>query len=387
MAARKKQPAKRKTSSPAQKASTKKKSPAKKKKLELSFEEKLAQAVADSDVARFGSDDAEVELWSAPKYHISTRNIALDKALGGKGLPGGRIIEVFGRPQSGKSTMLDQVIAEVQSMGGLAILIDSEQARDRTYMESLGIDRKRLVLCQVTTIEEVFEQMEYWATKGREMLPDPDKPVLVVWDSLGGTPTKAELETPLDEEVRVGQAARIIRRGMRRVVHLMGGNGTTVLIANQVYKSMARHGGTDKTSGGDGVPYHASVRIQLWSGEGTVVPLPPRGTARGDKLDPVGQIVWATVVKNKLAPPMAKCEFAIIFGHGVDNGYAIWNDNAGPKAPARDDAIINRSGSWFRISDDIADLPPWQGGHWGLNDLAAEHPDVWAKIVEAYRSQ
>ena len=56
---------------------------------------------------------------------ISTSSISLDMALGGKGLPKGRVVEIYGPESSGKTTLMLQVIAGVQKSGGIAAFVDA----------------------------------------------------------------------------------------------------------------------------------------------------------------------------------------------------------------------------------------------------------------------
>ena len=55
---------------------------------------------------------------------ISTGALSLDLALGGKGLPRGRIIELFGPESSGKTTIALHAVAQAQQNGGVAAFID-----------------------------------------------------------------------------------------------------------------------------------------------------------------------------------------------------------------------------------------------------------------------
>ncbi len=61
---------------------------------------------------------------------ISTGSISLDLALGGRGIPRGRVVEVYGPESSGKTTLTLHTIAEVQKNGGVAAFIDAEHALD-----------------------------------------------------------------------------------------------------------------------------------------------------------------------------------------------------------------------------------------------------------------
>jgi recombination protein RecA len=409
---------------PAKKAPAKKKSKAKSKPKEVSWEDKLQMAVDGDDESAIASSGGDI-LWSTPKYWISTRNVALDKRLGGKGLPGGRLVEVFGAESSGKSTFVDQCIAEVQSREGLAVLIDSEHARDRTYMDTLGVDKgvrcphcpkpteeeeqqrdkittrwigdgKReckdckktfpgikipLVVAQVNYIEQVFDKLHYWCERGRDIAGDPNVPVVVVWDSVAGTPTREEYSAEsLDDKFRAS-AAKVIKQGMRRACQFMARTGVTTIVTNQVYSGMSKAWGNDKvTYGGDGIRYHATIRIDLL----VVGRLKPRGASKEDKVPPVGQLVSAMIVKNKIAAPMQRGRYAILFGHGVDNAYSIWYDNCGPEVKPPPNAFIHKSGSWYGLDSRFGDFASWQGAHWGLNDLVRAHPKLWKKITAAY---
>ena len=71
---------------------------------------------------------------------ISTGAISLDLALGGRGLPKGRIIELFGPESSGKTTIALHAVANAQKNGGVAAFIDAEHALDPSWCKKLGVD-------------------------------------------------------------------------------------------------------------------------------------------------------------------------------------------------------------------------------------------------------
>jgi len=61
---------------------------------------------------------------------ISTGALSIDLALGGRGFPRGRIIELFGPESSGKTTLALHAIANAQKEGGIAAFVDAEHALD-----------------------------------------------------------------------------------------------------------------------------------------------------------------------------------------------------------------------------------------------------------------
>src|SRR5438270_6978613 len=70
---------------------------------------------------------------------ISTGALSLDIALGGRGLPRGRIIEIFGPEASGKTTIALHAVANAQAQGGVAAYIDAEHALDPTWAKRVGV--------------------------------------------------------------------------------------------------------------------------------------------------------------------------------------------------------------------------------------------------------
>ncbi len=104
--------------------------------------DRLDKAYGKGTVMRLGDDTTQnIEV-------ISTGSISLDLALGIKGLPKGRIVEVYGPESSGKTTLAIHAIAEAQKKGGICAIIDAEHAFDRSYAESLGVNTENLLISQ-----------------------------------------------------------------------------------------------------------------------------------------------------------------------------------------------------------------------------------------------
>src|SRR5260221_410338 len=76
-------------------------------------------------------DDAEI---------IPTGIYEFDQASGVGGIPLGRLIEVFGKQSSGKTTLTWQVLAALQKATKKKILyFDYEQSNSMTYLKKLGV--------------------------------------------------------------------------------------------------------------------------------------------------------------------------------------------------------------------------------------------------------
>src|SRR5256886_14231983 len=85
---------------------------------------------------------------------IPTGSLSLDVALGGQGIPRGRIIEIFGPESSGKTTLALHVAAQAQKAGGIAAIIDAEHAFDPTWGKKLGVQLDTLLVSQPNSGEE-----------------------------------------------------------------------------------------------------------------------------------------------------------------------------------------------------------------------------------------
>lgn len=123
----------------------------------------LARALAQHVREGHGVDQASTldmsESIGRPRGYVGTRNIALDRALGSQ-IPLGRVTEISGWPGAGKSTMLDQILAQCQADGGVGVLADTERTRNRAYMAALGVRPESLVWIGGATVELMFDEIE-----------------------------------------------------------------------------------------------------------------------------------------------------------------------------------------------------------------------------------
>src|SRR5437867_10965884 len=133
---------------------------------------------------------------SADVQGISTGALSLDIALGGRGLPRGRIIEIFGPESSGKTTVALHAVANAQKQGGVAAFIDAEHALDPSWAKRCGVDLESLLVSQPSNAEE--------ALKIAEMLVKSNAVDIIVIDSVAALVPRHEVEGR-SEERRVGK--------------------------------------------------------------------------------------------------------------------------------------------------------------------------------------
>ncbi len=444
----------------------------------------LAGAVRDGHgIGQAATLDMSEEV-GAPRGFVGTRNLAIDRALGGPGIPLGRFTEVSGWPNAGKSTVLDQILAQCQAEGGLGVLADTERTRNRLYMTNLGVDPKSLVWIAGQSVEAMFAEVEtltrtyashnamawyralvragvkcppptmlkheitepgpvdkkgkktwkvvhsfHFAKWGREQAAalmawqkeagfaspsairdapsrerlrpcvlfgtdedqrdaeaawikgDPhqcaqpaDRPCIVGWDSVAGTPTEEELEGDA-RDVHVATAAKVIRRNLRRMVQLIDDEAIGWVLVNQRYEkietgAIRSFGPKSETYGGGGIKYHTTIRIEV----DKVGEIMARGAGEHDP--PVGQIVRIRVPKNKVESPFHEEKFGLIFGRGADNAWAVHED-------FRERGIINAHGGWSRFTDPALGDKSFRG--WTeLSEMCAADPALWDRLRRIY---
>ena len=282
--------------------------------------DQIKEKYGDGAIMKFGEAKAmEVDA-------VSTGCLSLDVALGVKGVPRGRVIEIYGPEASGKTTLAQHIVAEVQKQGGTAAFIDAEHALDPDYARKIGVDVNNLLISQPDTGEQALEILE---TLVRSNGVD-----VVVIDSVAALVPQKEIDGEMGAH-HMGLQARLMSQALRKLTGIVGKTNTVVIFINQIrHKIGIVFGNPETTPGGNALKFYCSVRIEV------------RRAAQikqGDRI--IGNRVKAKVVKNKVAAPFRTTEFDIMYNEGISVAGDMLDTGVAHK-------VINKSGNSYSYGEE-----------------------------------
>ncbi|MBA0561829.1 hypothetical protein Golob_018627 [Gossypium lobatum] len=261
---------------------------------------------------------------------ISTGSLKLDLALGIGGLPKGRMVEIYGREASGKTTLALHIIKEAQKRGGYCAYFDVENAMDPSLAEAIGVNTQNLLISLPDCAENLLCAVDTLTKSG-------SVDVIVV-DSVAALVPQCEIDGSIGDNKRDVQA-RIMTQALRKISSSLCRSNTLILFLNQVRynsKQGQAFGHMDEiTCGGNALKFYSAIRLRMIR----------TGLLKNeDKVTGLG--VCVQVVKNKLAPVIQKAELGIQFGRGFCRESEVLE-------LACEYGIINKEGSNYYIEGRI----------------------------------
>lgn len=290
---------------------------------------------------------------------IPTNIYALDRVMG-KGLPRGRMVEIWGKASSGKSTTALQIISAIQRRGGTAAFIDAEQTYDSKWGEACGINNDELIIVKPNNGEQALSIVE--------SMVDTGELDLIVVDSIPSLLPKAiqnkEIGCPT-----VGEQARMMSVFMQKVTPKLAKTKTTIILINQTRTNIGVMFGDPTTlPGGASVEFYASIILKVARDKKRIVYDPVTG-------DPIGHYMIVKNTKNKVSSPFREAEYKFMYHTGVDNRSALVDE-----AVAKE--VITRIGSGHMYHVIVNGVEHKINGISNIPDYLTEHKEVADFVME-----
>lgn len=314
--------------------------------------------IAASIAKKFGKENI---MSLGPRYEkvkaISTGSVSLDSVLGVGGLPSDRIIEIYGPPSAGKTSLCLQVVKQYVDAYGYdrpPVYIDLERTTGLDLVTSMGLDPEQMIFCYPDTAEEALQLCQDLGKTG--------KVGIVIFDSIDAAQSERDTKR-LMNEMGVGDLPRLLSKALRTISKISVDNDCMYLFINQVRMNIGvMYGNPETTSGGNALPFYCSVRLRVSS-------------KPSKDLD--GAIAMKVkIVKNKVAPALNKvAEFDFVCGKGTDKHLDIITH-------AKDIGLMRFAGSsvkWFN-PDSGEEETLCTGGKLGAKNYLIENPEIFDKI-------
>lgn len=201
----------------------------------------IADLISNTNFNFIGTNGEEGKGSLSDKPKVATPIYALNDLLGG-GLPLGAILEVFGPNAAGKSSLMYETLGNFQKQypNGVAFIIDSEASTDDSRLRQLGVDPTRAPRMGASSLEDGFEEINKILKK---MIDNPAYkgfPVMILWDTIAASATRAQLKTGEMYGGGLAERARILKTSLTNIFPLIEKQNVLLVLLNQV---MAEIGG------------------------------------------------------------------------------------------------------------------------------------------------
>lgn len=294
---------------------------------------KMKNNLIDKIVKKFNSDDvikfSDKDGFSEVKSWAHTGSPTLDYNLRTFGLPTG-IIEIAGKSRSGKTTlglMAMKYFLKENPDNGVAVILSSENRDNKDYALQLGLPVNQIIIVKIRYVEAMFLQVKKLISDAREVLKAEKltPKFYFLWDSLGATLSKSELETMeentkrLDKELQKGTDvedielknekmmafAKEAKKFAKFIMSEMYSNIMHFVMLNHQYEQSTMGISTRKSTGGEWVELMPTIRLSMKL----------KGHEKIDDVE-VAQITEVKVVKNDFGS-RKKTDIRILLGYGI----------------------------------------------------------------------
>lgn len=279
---------------------------------------------------------SEDNIFDLPSWYLDTGNYGLNYIISGDlngGYTSGLVSELFGDPSTGKTLLMMVACANIQKMGGIAVVNDVERRWDWKFAKFHGVNVDDVIKAYPETIEEFTIHTDKLLDEILKSKPIPK--VLFILDSVASISTIWEMESQGTKEDQ-GKKAKRIKASMRVLPKKLSRAGSILLTSNHLIADpRITYGSNQITPGGKGISFQASVRIEMR--KPTLIQI--EGKDR-----PIGATLRMKAAKTSVCPPFGEVEIDVLWSKGV-------NRCGGLLDIAVDLGIIEAKGAWYSYNE------------------------------------
>lgn len=284
---------------------------------------------------------------------ISTRSLSIDSITGG-GFPRGRIVHIYGKEGSGKTTIAMLSMIEAQEKGGVAAIIDLESSFNRDFFQMLGGDLEKTIIAQPSTAEEAWEICD--------QLIDSGAIDVAVFDSVSSLASSREMSGEMGDS-NLGVMSRLNSQALRKITGKVSKTKTCLVLISQTRTNIGQmFGNPEIATGGNALKFYASLRLSVTQ-SGKI--------KKGEEI--VGHKLKIKTQKNKTYPPFKETEVNFIYSLGIDRISEIIEIGL-------ENGTIEKGGSWFSMFGEKVQ------GQESLWSLLNDNPEMQQAILKGGQS-
>jgi recombination protein RecA len=278
------------------------------------------------------------DIKAKPVKGVSSGSLAVDYILSPKvgGMRSGRVLQLWGNPSSGKTTLALGFAANVTARKEHVIFVDAEKTFDPDLATAAGVD------------DEYFHVLDKEAEESANILYRLLKTGeigLVIIDSVAAWKPHPKAKADKDIDItrdKIAAASSFLSTTLPRIADLCADNDVLLIAINQVRNKLDMYAGGIKPFGGWVLEHYNAASIRLSANI---------KTKDGKILDPhtfkpVGQNVKCVCDKSKIDVPLKEVEIPLFLGIGV-NPF-----NEAVELGTKVAGVLTCNGAWYRWADD-----------------------------------
>lgn len=248
---------------------------------------------------------------------IDTGSYAFNALVSGSlkgGIPNNKILGIAGESATGKTYFALGIAAQflADNPEGVILYFDSEQAVTSEMIVSRGLDKNRVAVFPIATVEQFRHQVLQILDNYGKLEKAEQRATMIVLDSLGMLSTSKEMNDSAEgKEVRDMTRSQVIKSVFRTVTLKLGKYNIPLIVTNHTYDVVGAYVPTKEMGGGSGLKYAATTIVYL--------------SKKKHKVDDevVGNIIHCKTQKSRLTKENRSIDVLLNYDSGLDRYYGL----------------------------------------------------------------